>query len=81
MRKTIEPEHEAPPAETSGGDGWHLPKPEVLTPPSYWPLVVGFGSALIGFGVLTSYYISLVGLAVFVLGIAKWIGELCRETG
>jgi hypothetical protein len=62
-------------------EGWHVAKPEVLPSPSYWPLALAFGAALLGFGVLTSYIISVVGLVVFVIAITKWIGELCRERG
>ena len=59
--------------------GWNLPKPEVIPPPTYWPFVLSFGAALVGFGVLTSYLISLAGVVLFVLAIVKWVGEMCRE--
>jgi hypothetical protein len=69
----------SPDGERTNMDGWNVPKPEVIPPPTYWPFVFSFGAALIGFGVLTSYIISGVGLVLFVLAIAKWMGELCRE--
>lgn len=70
-----------PLAEQKNRDGWHTPKPEVIPSPTYWPVVLAFGVTLMGFGVLTSYLISLVGLVLFVLAMSKWIGELCREQG
>jgi hypothetical protein len=65
--------------EEKGMKGWHMPKPEVMPSPSYWPVVLAFGAALMGFGALTSYIISLVGLVLFILAMTKWIGEMCRE--
>jgi hypothetical protein len=60
-------------------EGWNIPKPEVIPPPTYWPFVLSFGATLMGFGVLTSYLISLAGIVLFVLAIVKWVGEMCRE--
>jgi hypothetical protein len=60
-------------------EGWHIPKPEAIPAPTYWPLVLSFGATLIGFGVLTSYLISLAGIVLFILAIVKWIGEMCRD--
>ncbi len=60
-------------------EGWNIPKPGVIPPPTYWPFVLSLGATLMGFGVLTSYLISLAGLVLFVLAIVKWVGEMCRE--
>jgi len=58
---------------------WTIPKPETIPPPTYWPAVLAFGTTLVGFGMLTSYLISLVGAGIFVLAISKWIGEMLHE--
>jgi hypothetical protein len=59
--------------------GWNIPKPGVIPPPTYWPAVLSFGAALIGFGVLTSYLISVSGIVLFILAMVKWVGEMCRD--
>ena len=48
----------------------HLPSPTV------WPLVVGAGATLAGFGLLTSVVLSALGLVLMVWGIYSWIQEL-----
>jgi hypothetical protein len=60
-------------------EGWNIPKPEVIPLPTYWPFVLSFGATLAGFGVLTSYLISVVGIVICILAVVKWVGELCRE--
>lgn len=59
--------------------GWNIPKPEIIPPPSYWPFVLSLGATLMGLGVLTSNIITGAGTVLFILGIIKWIGELCSE--
>ncbi len=46
---------------------------------SIWPAALGAGVTLLAFGVLTSYAFSAVGMALFLIGLAGWIGELRRE--
>jgi len=59
--------------------GWSLPKPEHLAEPTYWPAVMALGIAMLLWGVVTAVLISLVGLALFALALAGWIGELLHE--
>lgn len=49
---------------------------EHLPPPSVWPLAVGGGATLVGFGVLTSLALSALGLVLMVWGLFGWIQEL-----
>lgn len=49
--------------------GMHLP------PPSYWPIVLAFGLALIAIGVIFGTVISLVGVIVLLVSIAGWTQE------
>jgi hypothetical protein len=60
---------------------WNRPKPESLPRPTYWPMVLAFGIVLIPFGLITSLVITGVGLLVFIVGLAGWIGELLHESG
>jgi hypothetical protein len=59
--------------------GWHIPQPEFIPPPTYWPFVLSLGATLMGLGVLTSHVITAAGTALFLLGTIKWIGELASE--
>ena len=64
---------------TSPPPGWSLPKPEHLAGPTYWPAVMALGITMMLWGVVTAVLISLAGLALFVLALAGWIGELLHE--
>jgi hypothetical protein len=61
------------------GNDWNVPKPDTIPRPTYWPAVLAFGCALAGFGVLTSYIFSILGVLIFILAISKWIGEMVHE--
>lgn len=59
--------------------GWSTPQPEHIPAPTYWPVVMSLGIVLLLWGIITSLLISVVGLALFGLSLAGWIGELLRE--
>ena len=65
------------PSEYSPQDqaNWNTPLPEKLPRSTYMPFVFAFGVVLMTFGLLTTLAISVVGLVVFVIGLAGWIGE------
>jgi cytochrome c oxidase subunit 1 len=48
----------------------HLPTPSV------WPVTLAGGITLIGFGVLTSLALSVLGALMLVWGLVGWIQEL-----
>ena len=51
-------------------------KPAIHLPsPSYWPIVLAFGLALIAIGVVSSFVVSVVGLIVMLVSIAGWTLE------
>ena len=56
--------------------GWSRPKPDHVPRPTYWPAVMGLGVTCLFWGVVTTYVISAVGLVLFVIALAGWIGEL-----
>jgi hypothetical protein len=51
----------------------------VLPRPTYWPAALAFAITLLAWGIVTSWLIGAVGLALFVLAIAGWIGDLLHE--
>lgn len=51
-------------------------EPEVHLPsPSFWPIVLAFGLALIAAGVVTTVIVSGVGIVVMLVAIAGWTME------
>jgi cytochrome c oxidase subunit I len=51
-------------------------QPEIHLPsPSFWPIVLAFGMALIASGVIWSIFISIAGVVVLLVSIAGWALE------
>ena len=73
--KPAQPLQEQPTRHT----GWHrLPK-ETLPQPTYWPTVAATGVVFLAFGFVTSFFLWIAGLLLFIIGIAGWIGEIRLE--
>ena len=51
------------------GKGIHLPSP------SYWPIVVAFGLPIVGYGLIFSLWLCLVGGLIVVGGLYGWVME------
>jgi hypothetical protein len=66
-------------SERGNSAGWNIPKPAIIPAPTYWPFVLSLGATLMGLGVLTSNIITATGIALFILAIIKWVGELISE--
>jgi Flp pilus assembly protein TadB len=56
--------------------GWQRVSHADIPAPTYWPAVLAFGITLIFWGIVTSWIISGVGVIVFAVAIAGWIGDL-----
>lgn len=50
-----------------------------LPPPSIWPVSTAFGVALAGFGLVSSYWFSLVGILIMGYSLMSWVQELRHE--
>lgn len=48
----------------------HLPRPTI------WPAVIGFGTTLLGFGVMSSLTFAICGAVILLIGVGGWIVEL-----
>ena len=67
--------------------GWHKPLPEHLPKAGYWPVIMALGITFmlwglaVGFNEIVSTIIILVliGLILFSLALAGWIGDLRDE--
>lgn len=56
-------------------NGWSRPHPEHVARPTYWPAALAFGANLTLWGPITTYVISLVGIAVSAVALIGWISE------
>ena len=55
---------------------WERLPPAHLPHPTYWPVVLAFGIALLAWGIVTTFAITVIGLLLLALGLGGWIGEL-----
>ena len=68
-------------------EGWHKPKPEVLPKPGYWPFLLALGIAFVLWGLAVGFnevfstiiIVSGLGLVLFIVALAGWIGDLRDE--
>jgi len=58
---------------------WSIPRPEKLPRPTYWPAALAFAVTITAFGVVSSLILSALGVVLFVVAIAMWIGEIRHE--
>lgn len=56
--------------------GWSRAKPEHIPRPTYWPAVMALGITFLFWGVVTTFLISGVGVLLFAIALAGWIGGL-----
>ena len=54
-------------------------KPEVLPEPTYWPFFLAMGISFLGWGLLTTWLFSLVGLIIMIVSLIGWINILRHE--
>ena len=54
-------------------------KPEVLPKPTYWPFFLALGLMFLGWGLLTTWIISVAGFIVFVVSLVGWINIMRHE--
>lgn len=54
-------------------------KPEILPEPTYWPFFLAMGIAFLGWGLLTTWLISLAGFIILVVSLIGWINILRHE--
>ena len=55
------------------------PNPDEIPLPTYWPVTMSLGITFIFWGIATTYIISGVGLLLFVVALAGWIGDMRHE--
>jgi hypothetical protein len=70
--KGAEAEDEMPP-------GWFTLPVEELPRPTYWPVTMALGIVFLLGGIIISFAVSVVGLALVGTGLAGWLRELHYE--
>jgi hypothetical protein len=58
---------------------WEPLPPERLPQPTYFPAGLAMGIAFLFWGLITSWVILVVGLALFTASLAGWITEIRNE--
>ncbi len=61
--------------------GWTKPRPQNMPSPTYAPAVIALAMVCLLWGLVTTYLISLLGLALLVVGVVNWIGGFRHEHG
>lgn len=56
-------------------------KPEILPRPTYMPFVLAFSLMLLGWGLLSTWIISVAGVAGICISLYGWIKDLLNERG
>jgi hypothetical protein len=64
---------------TSTPQGWHPLPPERLPRPNFFPAGLAMGTTFMFWGLITSWVIIVVGIALFTASLAGWIYEILRE--
>ena len=54
-------------------------KPEILPKPSYWPFFLALGLMFAGWGLLSTWLFSIIGLIVIIISLYGWINNLRHE--
>jgi hypothetical protein len=73
------PDHPASTTTPESHQGWHMPQPETLPQPTYWPAVLAIGIVFLLWGIVTTFIISGVGFVLAGLAIYGWVRELLHE--
>jgi hypothetical protein len=57
-------------------EGWNKPKPDVIPRATAWPPATALGITFFAWGFVTSLIVLGIGLALFTVSLAGWIGEM-----
>lgn len=59
--------------------GWNQPTPERLPVPTFAPAIMAMGIVVFAMGIVTTWYVCVVGAMVFAVAAWRWVGELQGE--
>jgi hypothetical protein len=59
--------------------GWSWAEPRHIPTPTYWPAALALGVTMLAWGLISSPILAGIGLTVFAIALAGWIGEMRNE--
>ena len=65
--------------EAMARQAWEPLPPESLPRPNFFPAGLAMGTTFIFWGLITSWVVIAVGIALFAASLAGWIYEILRE--
>jgi hypothetical protein len=68
-----------PPSRKASRPGFIPLHPEPLPRPTFWPGALAFAVTFLLWGIVSSPYITGVGVLLFVVSLAGWIGDIRHE--
>ena len=60
-------------------EGYARPRPEMIPRSTAWPASMALGITFLAWGLVTSPVVLGVGIALLVLSLSGWIGEIRNE--
>lgn len=63
-------------SDSGATEEWCDARPTVIPSPTVWPMVLALAVTISLWGILTSWVFVVVGLALSVLSLIQWIGEM-----
>lgn len=64
---------------TAPREGYARPKPEAIPRATPWPAGLALAITFLAWGLVTSPIVLAVGVALFAVSLAGWIGEIRHE--
>lgn len=59
--------------------GWNRPTPDRLPVPTFAPATMAMGIVVFAMGIVTAWYVCVVGAMVFAVATWRWVGEMQGE--
>jgi hypothetical protein len=69
-------ERTSTPATPAVPPGWQAVEQHGLPAPTYWPAALALAITFLAWGIATTWLISAVGLVLFIVALAGWIGDM-----
>ena len=63
-------------SDSEAVEEWCDARPTVIPSPTVWPMALALAGTISLWGILTSWVFVVVGLALSVLSLIQWIGEM-----
>jgi hypothetical protein len=60
-------------------EGYARPRPELIPHPSVWPPAMALGITFLAWGLITSPVVLGLGIALLVVSLSGWIGDIRNE--